>query len=282
MKVILFLALSAIAFSMHPVAVFHGINDSCDSWMGNLTKFISDQLNGVYTRCIESSPGLYSVFTPIKRQAEIACEIIKQDPNFQSEFNILAVSQGSLIGRYIIEACAIKGTVKRYIAIGGPQMGVSKAPHCLGERMYCNIVNGTIDFFVYNYLVQHLIGPAGYFRIPTSYDAYINYSDFLADLNNEKVEKNQNYKDRILQLEKVLLVKFNLDTMVIPKESAWFGYYDSEYNVVDLKDTEFYIKDYLGIRELVERGSVGFIEFPGEHVKFNNKDVVYHMIPLLK
>ena len=36
---------------------------------------------------------------------------LKKNPHFQDKFNILGISQGTLLGRYIIEKCDIKGEV---------------------------------------------------------------------------------------------------------------------------------------------------------------------------
>ena len=70
-----------------------------------------------------------------------------------------------------------------------------------------------------------MIGPAGYYRDVNHLDAYRMKSLFLADLNNEKVNKNQVLKDRMLGLEKMVLVMFTKDTMILPKETAWFQSY---------------------------------------------------------
>jgi triacylglycerol esterase/lipase EstA (alpha/beta hydrolase family) len=50
--------------------------------------------------------------------------------NFQGEFNVMGLSQGSLLARYIVEKCPIKGKVRNYLSIGGPNMGVNEVPGC--------------------------------------------------------------------------------------------------------------------------------------------------------
>ena len=73
-----------------------------------------------------------------------------------------------------------------------------------------------------------MIGPAGYYRDVNHLDSYRMKSSFLAELNNEKVNKNQVLKDRMLGLEKMLLIMFTKDTMILPKETAWFqSYFDN-------------------------------------------------------
>jgi triacylglycerol esterase/lipase EstA (alpha/beta hydrolase family) len=42
----------------------------------------------------------------------------------------MGLSQGSLLARYIVEKCPIKGKVRNYLSIGGPNMGVNEVPGC--------------------------------------------------------------------------------------------------------------------------------------------------------
>jgi palmitoyl-protein thioesterase len=282
MKHLCLFILFGTIFSIYPVAIFHGIGDGCNNQgMHNIAKFISDNLDGVYSKCIESGGGIDSFDTSFKAQAERACQEIQSDPNFQGDFSIMGISQGSLIGRYILQACPIKGVVKRYISIGGPQMGVGAFPHCESGPL-CWALERIIDFGVYNSFVQNNIGPAGYFKAVGDYQNYLQYSSFLADLNNEKQDKNKDYFAKVTMLEKMLLIKFSTDTMIIPKETAWFQFYDSNHNVVNLEDSEFYKNDYLGIRTLNEGKRIQFVELPGQHLHFNRDDIITHMIPALK
>ena len=56
----------------------------------------------------------------------------------------------------------------------------------------------------------------------------MRHNVYLKDLNNEGPEKNQNYKNRIMNLNKMLLVKGSLDTIISPRESSWFEFYDQQ------------------------------------------------------
>ena len=286
MRTLLLISLSIIIISFckgaYPVALFHGIGDSCSNrGMKNLSKFFSDELGGVYVKCIESAGGISDWFTAFISQARKACEAIKNDPNFKGEFSVVGISQGSLLGRYVIQACDMKGRVKRYVSIGGPQMGVTKFPHC-DSGFFCNRVNYLVKQGVYLSLVQKTIGPAGYFRTNTDLNSYKKYSTFLADLNNEKEEKNNEYKKRIKNLEKVVLIKFSRDTMILPKETAWFQIYDEKGNVSELTETEFYKEDWLGIKYLHTLKRIEFIELKGDHLNFSRKDIQDYMIPSLQ
>ena len=47
----------------------------------------------------------------------------------------------------------------------------------------------------------------------------------MSDLNNMKEEKNQDYKDIISSLDNFVMIKWDDDATIIPRESSHFGYY---------------------------------------------------------
>ena len=66
--------------------------------------------------------------------------------------------------------------------------------------------------------VQRNSVQAEYWHDPLNEKEYRDYSVFLADINQEK-QFNQTYKDALLKLNKLVLVMFNKDEQVVPKES---------------------------------------------------------------
>ncbi len=285
---LLFTTLSIITISTinssYPVAIFHGLGDSCliNPGMYSFSGKIGKPL-GVYAKCIETGGGPLDWITSFRHQAHKACENLKKDGNFDGDFSVIGLSQGSLIARYIIESCDMKGRVKRYISIGGPQMGVGSFPQCTGGAI-CKVVDKVVDTFVYFKLIQSVIGPAGYFKDINNYESYLQYSTFLSDLNNEKDEKNNEYKKRMEDLEKVVLIKFTEDTMIIPRETAWFEFYESGNGkeVVPLEESRFYKEDYIGVRKLNEEGRINFVGVKGNHLQFSDDDITNYMIPALR
>jgi len=264
-----------------PVAIFHGFGDACDNpGMQRLTEFFSVNLYNTYTKCIETGGSEKDIITSFHSQAERGCEAIKSDEKFNGNFSVVGLSQGSLLARYIIQKCDMKGKVKNYVSIGGPQMGVAKFPHC-SSGIFCRLINGLVGKAVYYSYIQENVGPAGYYKTHYDIDTYLKFSSFLADLNNEKNEKNPEYKKRIMDLDRVLLIKFSKDTMIIPKETAHFEFYDKNDNIVALKDSDFYNQDYLGVKKLIEENKVKFVELEGDHLRFENSDVEKYMIPML-
>ena len=52
-----------------------------------------------------------------------------------------------------------------------------------------------------------------YWHDPIHYDQYLEKSQFIADINNERSMKNETYKENLVKLENLVLVK-NLDVSV--------------------------------------------------------------------
>jgi palmitoyl-protein thioesterase len=264
-----------------PVVVFHGINDNCLGWMGKLSDQFGKRLNS-YSKCIETGAGVSSYLTSIKSQAVKACEEINQDQNFDGDFIVVAVSQGNLIGRHILQACQMKGKVTKYVSIGGPHMGIGKVPNCPADsKYYCKVIQSLAKNIVYFKLLQNYVAPAGYFKDNYHYDNYLIYSSLLADLNNERKLKNENYKKRFSNLDKLILIKFTKDEMIYPNDSEWFQYYKNNSEEVErLEESEFYKNDFIGLRSLNEENKVVFAQINALHIKFSWSDMERMVIPI--
>ena len=107
------------------------------------------------------------------------------------------------------------------VTLGGPHMGVDAIPHCLSGPI-CEVVNGIARKLVYKPIVQDHLSPAGYFRDVQNWDEYVAKSVFLASLNNEAKDEDPKRKARFSALDSMFLVKWSEDTMIYPKETAWF------------------------------------------------------------
>ena len=279
---ILFCACISIGMVLttYPVVILHGIGDSCSGgYMKSFPKKVN-KIFGVYSTCIESGGGAKDFSTSIRTQAEKACQNILANENLQGDFSIVALSQGGLIARYIIEKCPTKGKVKRLVSIGTPHMGVSKLPHCF-SGIICYVLKKFVSLIIYTSSIQKNIGPAGYFVDNLNFERYVKNSDFLADINNEK-NKKESYKKNFLYLEKVVLMKFSQDSMIYPKESAWFEFVDQYEKVIPLKESMFYLNDNIGLAELMEKGKVQFVAVDGDHLQFDTSDEEKYILPALQ
>merc|ERR1712126_778812 len=98
-------------------------------------------------------------------------------------------------------------------------------------------------------------------------------SIFLADILNAKDIKNEAYKENLQKLENFVMVRFLNDTMVIPQESEWFGFYapGQDHEVLSLQETQLYTEDWLGLKAMDEADKLHFLSYPGEHLEFSDE-----------
>ena len=120
------------------------------------------------------------------------------------------------------------GKVRNMITLGGPHMGVDAIPNCY-EGFMCNIINSIAKKLVYLDTVQNIFAPAGYFRDVNNMSKYISKSVFLPALNNEHSTHKGKLSDialmrkgRFTDINQAMFVMFEQDTMIYPKETAWF------------------------------------------------------------
>ena len=280
-NLLILFSIISLSYSIYPIAVFHGIVDSCE--MKNTSILVNDLRRdlGVHVECIEIGNGFLDTFMKdLQSQVEEACEKIKSNPNFQSKFSILGISQGTLIGRYVIEKCQMQGQVMRYMSFDGPQMGIGSIPK-LTCGSFCEfLVNMTAPLF---YKLKDRIAPAAYFRYKFDQEYYMEHNTFLKMLNNENEVKDEEIKRRFSSLEKVKLIKSKDDSVIVPRESSWFMFYDFEgKEIVPLEESQFYKEDFIGLRKLIEEGKVTFTTFRDEHVIYNIVEYWEEIVPFFE
>jgi palmitoyl-protein thioesterase len=169
--------------------------------------------------------------------------------------------------------------VRSLVTYGSQHNGIAQFQRCGTWDLLCKGAVALVGGNAWTDYVQRTVVPAQYYRelnestgLPS--DGYLEHSHFLADVNNEREEKNEEYAARLAALEKFVMVVFEDDKTVVPKESGWFAEVNETSGVVtDLRQRAIYKEDWIGLRALDEKGGLVFESVEGEHMELDQKDL---------
>eukprot|EP00924_Labyrinthula_sp_SR-Ha-C_P007569 snap_masked-scaffold_42-processed-gene-0.9-mRNA-1 protein AED:0.04 eAED:0.07 QI:0/-1/0/1/-1/1/1/0/323 len=288
-----FLAIIAIRIVLSvstpiPVIISHGMGDSCfNPGIKSLSKAVSSWLSNAEVLCVPlgdslTDDALHSFSLTMTEQVEVYANRLKKLSleNSFSSYNGLGFSQGNLLLRAYAQKYNENPsypTLKNFISIHGPMLGVAALPRCDPENAmfplnyFCKLLLTVSTSLAYSNYIQNHLAQSNYLRSVFYYDSYIR-TEFLPLLNGE----TQQDCGSLASLESLVLVKAANDQMVNPKESEWFGYYKllatelTDEFIEKYNETTFYKRDTFGLRTLDEQKKLFFIETPGDHLQVSN------------
>ncbi|XP_063597473.1 palmitoyl-protein thioesterase 1-like isoform X2 [Penaeus indicus] len=261
-----------------PLVIWHGMGDTCCFFfsMGHIKKLVEERIPGIYVRSLMIGENIiedeeHGYFGNVNNHVDEVCQKIAADPELQGGYHAMGFSQGGQFLRAIAERCP-QPAMRNLITFGGQHQGVFGLPNCPPDDLFCEEMRRLLNLGAYIDWIQNSLVQAQYWHDPLHEDEYRNASIFLADINNEEVI-NESYRENLKKLENFVMVKFEEDSMVVPPESEWFGFYspgqDSE--VLPLQQTQLYIEDRLGLKEMDEAGKLHFLSVAADHLNFDDQ-----------
>jgi len=259
-----------------PLVIWHGLGDN----------YAADGIKSVGDLAEEVNPGtlVYNVriddnanndktatfFGNLTLQIEKVCEDLASHPILSTAPAIDAIgfSQGGQFMRGYVERCN-NPPVRSLVTFGSQHNGISEFQKCGAMDWVCKGSEALLRGNTWTAYVQSHLVPAQYFRDPLQISQYLENSNFLADINNERVLKNKTYKENLSKLENFVMYLFEDDTTVIPKETGWFAEVNGT-DVTQLRDRPIYKEDWLGLKALDKKGALEFRLTEGGHMSLTD------------
>ena len=197
----------------------------------------------------------------------------------------LGFSQGGQFLRGYVERCNAP-PVRSLLTVGSQHNGIVDYRACGSADWLCRGAMALLHGQTWSSFVQSRLVPAQYFRDPADLDSYLQHSNFLADINNERPDaRNETYADNVARLANFVMHMFEDDTTVVPRQTSWFqeverdgdGDGDSDggdqgvgSKVTPLRERPIYTEDWIGLRRLDEKGGLRFVSSPGNHMELSD------------
>lgn len=262
-----------------PLLIWHGLGDQYNNpGIASVGELASEVNPGTFVYAIrladDGSADKQATFLgDVNAQIDLVCADLAKHPVLSTApaVNALGFSQGGQFLRAFVQRCNFP-RVEALVTFGSQHNGIAEFQACGSGDWLCRGWQGVLKGQTWSSYVQHKLVPAQYYRDPEDLESYLEYSNFLADVNNERSAKNETYRRNLASLEKFVMFVFSEDQTVVPKWSGWF----EEVNKTDgartkLQDRQLYKEDWLGLKQLDQQGKLEFRETKGGHMALSDK-----------
>ncbi|KAF7859551.1 hypothetical protein EAF04_008632 [Stromatinia cepivora] len=255
-----------------PLIIWHGLGDNYKAeglaQVGALAEAIHPGtfVYNIHLDDDASADRTATFFGNLTLQIEKVCEDLASHPILSTapRRDAIGFSQGGQFLRGYISRCNAP-PIRSLLTFGSQHNGISSFQGCAPADFLCRGAQTLLRANTWSTFVQSRLVPAQYFRDPENLDPYLESSNFLADINNERVLKNETYKSNMEKLERFVMYVFEDDTTVIPKESGWWAEVNGT-EITPLKERAIYKEDWIGLKTLDEAGKLVFKTIPGGHM----------------
>jgi len=270
-----------------PVVLVPGLFCGDEGGIPQIAAWLQGAYPGIYIQNYTINHWM-SLLVDMNTQVANLAALISGDPNLADGFDLIGHSQGGLLTRAYIERFN-QPAVHNWISLAGPQSGVYGVPDL---NDWCPddicpwldvIFSELVEKGFTEPLLQDLVTFAQYWNDPLNHALFLNSSAFIADVNNERATKNATYKANMVSLNSATLLLAELDHIVVPKESEFFGFFQdgSDSIVQNLTETPTYKGDWIGLRTLHTTGKLNMHRVNCSHQGMPGNILVWPIIKSL-
>ncbi|CAF9942554.1 MAG: hypothetical protein ALECFALPRED_009815 [Alectoria fallacina] len=261
-----------------PLVIWHGLGDNYKAeGLQSIGELLNDTIGNTTTYYIRldddpSADRTATFLGNVTLQVQKVCDDLASHPILSKApaIDALGFSQGGQFLRAYVERCN-NPRVENLVTFGSQHNGISEFQECVANDWLCQTWRGVLKGNAWGSFSQGRLVPAQYYRDPEDLDNYLEYSNLLADINNERKVKNDTYNQNMKKLGKFAMYMFAEDTTVVPKESAFFSEVNTTSEEVKrLQERDIYQEDWIGLRFLDEERRLEFKIAEGGHMQLSN------------
>ncbi|PHH61633.1 hypothetical protein CDD81_8097 [Ophiocordyceps australis] len=257
-----------------PLVIWHGLGDSFNSeGMQQVAQLAQAIHPGTLVHPISladndgSADRSATFLGNVSAQVDAVCAALASHPILSTApaIDALGFSQGGQFLRAYVQRCNAP-PVRSLVTFGSQHNGITEFRACNPSDWLCRGAMLLLRSNTWSDFVQSRLVPAQYFRDPSDLPSYLEHSNFLADVNNERAVKNASYADNIARLSHFVMYLFDHDTTVVPKQTSWFDDVNGT-STTPLRERRLYKEDWLGLQRLDRKGGLVFRSVAGEHMQ---------------
>lgn len=277
---------TAYSSSSLPVVLLHGVASEAAN-MNNLGHWISEEFNTKVFNLEIGNGKKTSIYTPLSIQLNELCQTIYAIDELKEGFNFIGMSQGGLLARGYVERCN-EFPVRNLITLVSPHGGT---------------VLRDLNINMYTMFNQEHLSVSNYWRDPRLLTEYLTMCTYLPILNNEILKDatnssdeddddrehnddfveeimHNNQKEQMKSLDHFVMVWSPYDDIVNPAESAKFSFFNEDFEVVALEDTDLFKTDALGLKYLKDEHKLHTYETNCTHVQHRDPICFNQLYPI--
>ena len=277
-----------------PVVLLHGVASEAEN-MNNLGNWISEEFDIKVFNLEIGNGKKTSIYTPLLVQLNELCQTIYAIDELKEGFNFIGMSQGGLLARGYVERCN-EFPVRNLITLVSPHGGT---------------VLRDLTINMYTTFSQEHLSVSNYWRDPRLLEEYLTICTYLPILNNEILKDTTKYdstnssedddddredgddfveeiiysihntqKEQLKSLDHFVMVWSPYDDIVNPAESAKFSFFNEDFEVVALEDTDLFKTDALGLKYLKDENKLHTYETNCTHVQHRDPICFNQLYPI--
>ncbi|XP_036411694.1 lysosomal thioesterase PPT2 [Colossoma macropomum] len=256
------IALLDAAAGYRPVIIVHGLFDGPKQFT-KLASFINQTHPGTSVTTVDLYDDMASL-KPLWEQVKGFKRAMGPMMEKATDgVHLICFSQGGLVCRGIL-ATIPKHNVHSLIFLSSPLAGQYGDTSYL-KYFFPKYIKSKLYHLCYTLFGQK-ISICNFWKDPHQRERYLKTNSYLAFLNGERKHPNlTEWREHFLSIKKLVLIGGPDDGVITPWQSSFFGFYDSNETVVEMKAEDWYLKDVFGLKTLDSRGDLVQCVFSGVH-----------------